>query len=114
MPPTEVTATKDKKQVTVQYNYGADLAEAVKLYGEGVVFAHYKAKAVIVLQDLMRRKMAEGKTEEEVTAFAKEWKPGLRVSTKKTPQEKVLAQFAGLPKEEQAKLLAALRKSLGG
>jgi len=76
----EMTAKSKKtgREFTGSYDFGETLAEAVKIHGEDVVFSAYKAKGVILYQDLARRFLNDaGNTEEDVEAKMADWKLGV-------------------------------------
>jgi len=111
----DVTAKlKDSdRAITIPFNFGANLDEAVELYGEDVVFQKYRQAAVVDLQAAIRRHLqpdAEGKskTDEEIITALSEWKPGLVTRTRKSPKEKALEALQKMSEEDRAALMAEL------
>jgi hypothetical protein len=101
---------KDSKDVIkVQYDFGDNLAESVKLFGEEVVHSRAKAALVIDLQALVRRMIKAGKKSDEITAAVAKWKPDTRVVVHKTAAEKVQEGVKQLTKEERLALLKQLQ-----
>jgi len=112
---TKVTAigkTKDEEgNITgensgeLDFNFGENLREAVKLYGEDVVFNNYKQAATIAMQGNMRRHLASGKTQKELAEAMKDWKPGTVSRTKKSAAEKLQDMLKGMTPEQVAATL---------
>lgn len=104
---------QDGDPVTVEYDYGDNLQEAVEKFGEDIVYQCYKASLVIDLQgfmrSLLRRKPEKGgpATEEEIRTLVAEWTPS-RTGTRVTrpPMERLEALLGRLSKEELAEVLA--------
>jgi hypothetical protein len=101
------------KELTVDYNFGENLAEAVKLFGEDVVFSLYRAKGVIIIQDLVRRLLTDGKTEEEVAKTIAEYKLGVVLprGKKKSPKETLQAAIASAKTPEDLKAIEDMVKA---
>lgn len=105
--------TTDSDPVEVSYDFGGNLEEAVSKFGEDVVYARYKASAVIDLQSLIRgqiRKVKEGEmidvaVIQEVVAA---WVPGVRQARGKSSEEKAKDAIGKLTPEARAALLAEL------
>lgn len=109
----EVTGSQGRgaeaKKVTVNYEFGADMAASAKMFGDKVVYNAYMAKVVIDLQNLVRNGIKAGKTPEEIKVQAAAWKPGVKVSRGKSKYEKTLANVQDLDEEQ----LAAVAKRAG-
>ena len=121
----DVTATLKGKEgqpdrsLTVQYDFGATLEDSKKLFGETVVKALFDAKAVIVIQDTMRRLLAAGKTEAEVTAYIAAFKLGVPTKrtgggTRKTTEQKLLEAVTtgAISAESLQAIMAEIQKTL--
>lgn len=111
---TAVGKTKDEEGVItgensgeIDFNFGENLKEAVKLYGENEVFTSYKQAATIALQGNMRRHLASGKTGNDLAEALKDWKPGQVTRTKKSAGEKLQDLLKGMSPEQVAETLAA-------
>jgi len=106
---------KPSRECTVTKNFGASLAEAVKLFGEPVVFSIFRAQAVIKLQAAVRGVLEKAdKSIADAVAVGEAWKPGVvRVGggPKKNPMQQLLQQVKDkkLTKEE---LKAELERQL--
>ena len=77
------TGTKDAegkvvpRTVTVDYDFGKDLDEAVELFGADVVFSKFVAQVSTDLGNSLRRILNEEKGEAECVEFMAKWKPGV-------------------------------------
>jgi len=107
----EVSAKKDEKEGTINYDFGADLDEAVEMFGADVVFSRYRAAAKIDLQAVMRRYLAAGKDCEEL---AEKWKPGMVMERVVDPKAAAKNAFAKMSEEEKEAFLAELRSQMEG
>lgn len=56
--------------VEIEYDFGDDLADAIKKYGEDVVFKMYKAAASNRVQNVARTALLNNKTPEEAVKLA--------------------------------------------
>jgi len=116
--PQEVNVTKEvdgeKKSASVQYEFGSNLEEAVELFGGDVIFNNFRQSAVISLQGILRRHLANGKTQGELQTIADGWKPGVVSRTGKSKVEKARDAFAAMSPEEKKALLAELREMARG
>lgn len=102
-----VSAKKGDRKIEVQYDFGYSLEEAVALFGNDPVFAHYQAQAKISLQANLRRLFEAGKTDKEIVEFVSTWKPGATVA--RVPStKKYMNYFMGLDAEARQKLLEEL------
>ncbi len=90
--------------VEVEYNFGANLGEAVELFGEDVVFNNAIGSLKVALQGFLRSQIDQKKTDEEITAAASTWKPGVRKQGK-SPQQKLIEQLNAMSPEDRAALL---------
>jgi len=110
----EVTANAPKveREMTVDYNFGADLNEAKKLFGEDVVMSIYKAKAVIIIQDMIRRNLVLGKKNEEITELVGAFKLGVVAVRSGKSEEKLIENLAKRSPEAQAEFIAKLKAKI--
>jgi len=91
-----VKSPKTSREVSLKKNLGANLADAVRLFGEPVVFSIFRAQAVIKLQAAVRGTLdkAENAVEKAIET-GNAWKPGVvRVGggPKKNPMQALLEQ----------------------
>lgn len=93
------------RAVIVNYNFGDNLEDAVETFGEDVVFGRYLASARIECQTIIRRGISAGKTDDEIVQMVKDWKPGTRMSVKKTDVEKAREALGRMTPEERRQLL---------
>lgn len=115
---TEIITTKDGKdaesrKVSVEFDFGNDLEDAVSKFGAEAVFAGFKADATVGLQAFVRSRMKATEedseelkyTDEEIVAAVAEWKPGVKTRKSADPLEKLKALLDKLPAEARAALL---------
>ena len=102
---------ENSPSVSVDYDFGDNLQEAVELFGDDVVFSRFKAAAVVDLQALIRRHLGgeKPKTAEEIQALVSEWKPGVSKRVRKSTTEKAQDLIGQMSAEEKAALLASLQ-----
>ena len=105
----EVTAKKDGKEATVNFDFGVDLDDAVDQYGADVVFSRYRAAAKIDLQSVMRRYLEAGKDCQDLLNI---WKPGVTLERIVDPKAAAKNAFAKMDAKEKADFLAELKASL--
>ncbi len=114
----EVTAKKkigdEMKEATVAVEFGETAAESIEKFGEGVVNSNFIGAAKITLQAAMRRMIEAGKAQEEITAMAASWMPGVAIQRSSDPAAAMLAKFAGLDQKEQAEYIKALQARAAG
>lgn len=102
----EVTAKRKKTGATVKasYEFGKDLAETTKIFGETTVYNHVVGALKVAFQGWLRAQMDANKSQEEITAGAKAWKPGQRKAAM-SPAEKLRKQINDMSPEDRAALL---------
>ena len=106
---TEITAKvgrgDEAATVKTEFDFGENLADAVKKFTEAVVFAHWRASVIIGLQNYMRALLKAGKAPAFILKDVKEnWKPGVRAPAK-SPVEKAQGLFDSLTPEQQDALI---------
>jgi hypothetical protein len=107
-----VTDEKTKKvtnhkggEVAADFDFGGtDLAGLVDRFGETAVYKQALGALTVTAQSGLRSQFKQGKSPQEIQAWAKEWKPGERKAGK-SPREKLMEQLAGMTPEERAALL---------
>lgn len=102
----EVTAKRKKtgKTVKASYDFGANLAETTKIFGETTVFNHVIGALKVAFQGWLRAQSDADKSQEQITAGAKAWKPGQRKAAM-SPSEKLRKQINEMSAEDRAALL---------
>ena len=96
-----------KKEATIEYHFGDDLADASDIFGEAIVFNKFKSASVVDLQAAMRRAMENNKDPAELT---ENWKPGMKLpSAKKDPVAVAANLVSGMTPEQKAALIAQLK-----
>lgn len=108
----EVTANKGQKSLTVNYDFGDNLQDAVTKFGEDVVFSNMQQSMKISLQALIRRGFDKGVTDEEIAAQAAGWKPGVAAQRTADPVAAIMAKWQGIPAEKRAELLKQLKSQM--
>lgn len=101
---------KDGEVVTVNYDWGSTLKDAVAKFKEDVVFANFKAAGTVALQGYMRSLIKQDKKPAEIQNLVNEWTPGVRAPGK-SPAEKAKEQLAKLSPEQRKAILAELAKA---
>lgn len=102
-------APKKEKEMTVGYDFGDTLADAIAKFGEEVVFSNFKQSAVISLQGNVRRYMEQGKlTDEEIEKKVGEWKPQIAKVSTTDATEAILKKAAKMSEKERAELIEKL------
>lgn len=94
----EVSAKKQgfDTEVTITYDFGKNLAEMTAKFGEDVTFSNARANMKITLQGVLRRLIEAGKTQEEISGVAAQWKPGVQLERTVDPlsvARKAMAQM---------------------
>ena len=94
------------RECTTTIQFAETTTEAAEKFGEDVVINRFNAKARIDAQAEVRRLMIAGKTDEEITAEMKKWKPSL-AAPRKDAFEALKAKVGKLTPEQRRALLAA-------
>jgi len=102
MPMTVVTKKKDGKECTVEFDFGDNCADAAAKFGEDIVFAYFKSHGVVRLQAGLAPILKAGG---DIAAFAKTWKPGVRVAAVAAAptMESMRKHYASLSTDEERK-----------
>lgn len=107
-----VAKRKSGEQVEAEYEFGTDLKQAVELFGSEVVYNHAIGALKVAFQGWLRSQIDQKKTQAEITAAAKDWKPGQRKQGK-SPQEKLRDQLNSMSAEDRAALLKEFKAGAG-
>ena len=104
----QVKATlKSGTEVTVNYDFGANLDEMVKKFGPDATFSNAKSQMKIRLQALMRERGEKGVSLENLA----NWKPGVSIDRVIDPIALVKAQFKDMDPAARKKFLEDLAKA---
>lgn len=104
--------TGEEREVSVYYDFGDNLDEAVEKFGHDAVFAQFKQQSTIGLQAILRRHGADANTsDEQLQEIADQWKPGEKRATRKSPAEKIRDMLAGKSPEEVQEILSQAQTS---
>lgn len=100
------------RELTVEYELGSNLEEAIELFGADAVYNGFVADARVAIQAIVRAGMKPDKdgktlTDEEIRAKVAEYKVGSNNRVKVDPMEKVKALLGKMTPEQRAALLAA-------
>ncbi len=106
------TTTGSDRQVSVSYDFGDNLDQAVELFGAELVFNRYESAVTIDLQALIRRGIKAEKTDEEIQELTNAWKPGIKQVIRKSAQEKIKDAFGAMSEEDKKAMLEQLMSSL--
>lgn len=104
------SAPKVKKSMDVEYNLGANLDEAVKLFGAEVVHGKFVDAEIVTIQGLVRTGLEKGTDEATIKSRVAAHKPGVRARGIADPQaarKNMIAEFAKMSPAEQ---LAEMKK----
>lgn len=104
----------DAAEATVEFDTGANLTEAVELFGDEVVFNRFRAGLIIDVQANIRRMLAldNPKSSDEIQEAISDWMPGVK-SKGKSKAEKANEAISKLSTQERAALFAQYEKSVG-
>ena len=105
----EVTAKRGTRELTVAYDFGENLKDAIEKFGEDVVLTNAIQAMKISLQALIRRAFDKGATDEEIAAQAAAWKPGVAAQRQTDPVAAVLSRWQTLSADKKAELLKLLK-----
>lgn len=108
----EVSAKKEGyAEVTITFDFGKNLGELTGKFGDDVVFTNARANMKITLQGVMRRLLEAGKSQEEISEFCANWKPGMQME--RTVDPLAVARKAMAQMDDDAKQ-AFIEKLLAG
>ncbi len=99
------------RTITIDYDFGANLDEAVQKFGGEVIYEDFIDSAVITLQSAMRSMARAKKTDEEIATALAEWKPGVSRRGKTDPIAGLMARFGKMTPEKQQELIEKLLAS---
>lgn len=105
----EVTANKGSKSLTVSYDFGENLQDAVAKFGEEIVFSNAVQSMKISLQALIRRGFDKGTEDSVIAQQAAAWKPGVAAQRQSDPVATITSKWAALSAEDRAELLKKLK-----
>lgn len=100
---------KASDPVTISYDFGDNVTDAVRMFGEPVVWAHFLSSATISVQARMRAAMADDveagrkPSAVKVAAALKDYKIGIKTEAK-DKVEKAKTLVAKMSDEEKKKL----------
>lgn len=101
MAANEIVATKGERSVGTTYDFGGSVGEAVKLFGDEVVYSGFVRSAVITAQAIIRKGIEGGLSDADCVAKISAWKPGVSQTRVVDTTAAFLRKFAALTPEEQ-------------
>jgi len=105
----QVSAKKDGKEATVEYDFGKDLEDAVAKFGKDVIYTNYVQAAKITLQAGLRRVLIAGG---DPAAFAKTHVPGAQAQRTSIPTRvAIIGEYKNMTPEERKAFLAELKSA---
>jgi len=109
----EVTAKlTEGGEATIMKDFGDDVHDAIKKFGEQVVFTNFRGAAKITAQGAMRRYLKAGKKPEEVATLMEAWKPGVALERAAVSKESFKDRFKKMSREEQIAILQELKEDI--
>jgi hypothetical protein len=112
----ELTTSKEvdgeKRQVGFKVEPGSSLQEAVKLYGENLVYEFYTSQFRVRAQSVARRMLEAGYTDEQIKDELAKWDPNSTVRVGVDPQQAAVNRIAG-GDENFIKQVLAKAKEMG-
>lgn len=97
------------KALDFEYPVGADLDEAVQLYGAEVVYDHYVKSANIAVQNFVRNQLEAGKSDELILEAVSKYKLGEDTKDPMTSALKAVDKMTDEEAEELLKKIAETR-----
>lgn len=112
---TKAGQDADSRTITVGFDFGDNLQDAIAKFGEEAVFNSFKADARVGLQArvraLMKATVEDSEelkyTDEEIVAKVAEYVPGTKTRQSSDPLAKLTALLGKLTPEQKAALLEA-------
>ena len=94
------------REVTVEYDFGADLNEATQFFGEPVVFTKFVSQGATDLGNSMRAILNDPKNSvQDCIDFAAKWKPGVVTRSPKAKSvDALIAEYEAPDTTEERKL----------
>ena len=97
--------------VEIEYDFGDNLADAIKKYGEVVVFDLYKTAASIRVQNVARTALLNNKTPEEAVALAENFVLGTSFSRgPRDPVRTAVSAVSRMSPEEEKEFILKLKE----
>ncbi len=103
-----------EREITVNFNFGENLADATEKFGEAVIFSNFVRQAKVGLQSIVRSNAGQlneakdeyAKSEEEIINALASWSPSDGTVTRLSKGDKLDKLLGGMSEEERAELLA--------
>lgn len=106
----EGKATGEEISGEIEYDFGDGLQDAVKRFGEDVVFSLFTQQAKIQCQARMRAELLSGGSVQRV---ADEWKPGVQMRASVDPFTAAKAAANAMSPEEKKAFLKKIAEAIG-
>ncbi len=110
---TKAGKDAESRSLSVSFDFGDTLEQAVEMFGAEAVFGGFKADAKVGLQAFVRSRLnateedsdAAKYTDEEIVTAVADWKPGNKTRQSADPMAKLTALLGKLTPEQRAALL---------
>lgn len=96
------------KEVEVIVDLGDNLTDAIKKFGEDVVFSNFIASVKITAQSAIRRYVEKGLDDASIQSKLSAWKPGVAAERIADPVASIMSKFNSLTPEEKVAMLKKL------
>lgn len=101
-------------ETVIQYDLGDTLDASIDLFGKEAVHSQFVAGAKVAIQGLMRGKMKQGNTPEQIQEFFNGYKVGMVIErTQVDPLQATKAAFQTWSPEKKAEFLKSLGVEIG-
>lgn len=107
---TSAGKDKDARSLTVDFDLGENLKDAVKKFGEDAVYRGFQQAEVVNVQGHIRRLLKAGKTDKEIVESLNDYEVGAKKKRGKTAMEKTMDLWEKLTPEERKALLSKVKK----
>ena len=104
----KLSGETDEQAVSVNFDFGDNLQDAVQKFGEEAVFNAFRQQSRVNLQSLIRRHKQNGDDAKTIQKAADEWKPG-QVKPKRSKAERLQEDISNLSEEEKNEILKKLK-----
>lgn len=93
---------------SVDYDFGADVHEAITELGADVVYRHCMASITVNLQNSLRQWMAQGLSDEEIAEKMNDWAPPSGKPRSANKMDKIAKMLETLTPEQREEVLSGL------
>jgi len=101
----------ETKVAVINYDFGKDIAEMIKKFGEDVVFTNARGSFKITAQSVMRRYLESGLDEKAIAEKMSGWKPGVTLERTIDPVAVLMSKWGSMSEEERSDVLKKLKSN---